>query len=87
MITPDGSLERDVAAAVLRHPAGRRRVIGFQRVELAPGVYVAECVKCGVLLRIGPGQHLLTHHQAHRSRVRWLLAATQRYVRALFTRS
>lgn len=35
----------DVDGAVLRHPAGRARSIGFHRVELAPAVlYPAESV-------------------------------------------
>lgn len=75
----DGELD----AAMLRHPGGRRRSIGFHRVELAPArtievdlfippvyipaVYALECHGCGVLFRVG-SPHLLDHHLAHRRR-------------------
>lgn len=96
-IEPGGPLERALDNAVLRHPAARRG-LGFHRVELAPlrvvgdqlvpPVYALECLRCGVLFRVG-SPHLVAHHEGHRGRsplrrIRRLFYRADRWVRALF---
>lgn len=102
MIEPGSTLEAQVDLAMLAHPAGRRP-LGVQLVELAPGVRVLECRRCGALLRVG-SPSLLDHHLSHRrppgmsgfarklmfatyARIAGAWVRAERYVRALFARS